>query len=215
MKNNTRFLWMALLAMASVSMAVASEPEEAGEADAQAEDGWQLVFSDAFDREELGEDWQVLSGDWRIEDGTLVGRGQLMVDRSMLGYHRLEFTAESDDPTDLSPVIHSGPSGFSSGYLLQFGGLDNTYNVARRKGKDISTDYKHMIEPGKVHRIVAEFDGEHVRLTVDGQLVHEYKEESPLLGEHHAQAGLYIYKPSRIHQIKLYQKVQGDKPDDE
>ncbi len=171
---------------------------------AESEDGWNLVFNDEFDRDEIGEGWTVYSGDWNIENGSLVGKGQIYVTKAFPGNHRIVFEAESDEPNDLSPFIHAGERGFVSGYFLQFGGLDNAFNVARRLGKDMSTDYWHMIEPGQVHKIIAEFDGRHVRLTVDGETVHEYEENDPLTGEAHQRVGLYIHNQSRVHAVKVY-----------
>ena len=36
--------------------------------------GWQVVFSDKFDGDKVGEHWKVVYGDWSIEDGALKGR---------------------------------------------------------------------------------------------------------------------------------------------
>lgn len=171
---------------------------------------WELVFSDDFDRDAIGDEWKVYAGEWGIENGSLVGRGEIYVNRSFPGNQRVEFSAESDNPNDLSPFIHAGEVGFASGYFLQFGGMGNELNVARRLGKDISVDYWHMIVPGQVHKIVAEFDGTHVRLTVDGETVHEYEEKNPLQGESHQRVGFYVYNKSRIHDVKIYLQKTND-----
>jgi hypothetical protein len=42
--------------------------------DAPDTDKWNVVFSDKFDREKVGERWKVVYGDWTIEDGALKGR---------------------------------------------------------------------------------------------------------------------------------------------
>ncbi len=99
--------------------------------------GWELVFEDDFDRDELGEDWEVVSGNWKVEDGYLQGSGTLISSRGFPGrerendtialpgeaspaFQRLEFEAQSDvDPIlmpgtvpevsmgDLSSFIHA------------------------------------------------------------------------------------------------------------
>lgn len=79
-------------------------PEKAEEA------GWEPVFTDNFDRKELGENWKVVSGKWEIKDGNLHGSGTLLCTKNFpardetgqiypggfaLGYIRMEFEATS------------------------------------------------------------------------------------------------------------------------
>ncbi len=40
---------------------------------------WELIFEDNFTRTELGEQWQVLDGDWSIVDNSLVGSGFITI----------------------------------------------------------------------------------------------------------------------------------------
>ena len=179
--------------------------------------GWQLVFSDDFEREEIGDDWKFLDlrgagvegeGEWSIRGDGLEGFGGAVINRRFRGRHRVVVYASSENPCDLSPFIHASlRHGWRGGYLLQFGGHQNTRNEARRFGLEhIGYDTQHMIEPGRVHRIVGEFDGENVRLEVDGKEVHRYYETSPLIGEHHERVGIYIHNPGRIERVKVYLK---------
>ena len=39
---------------------------------------WTVQFADDFEREQLGNDWQILNGRWKIADGKLVGKGELL-----------------------------------------------------------------------------------------------------------------------------------------
>lgn len=172
----------------------------------EAKDGFRLVFSDDFAGKEAGDNWKVLEGSWKISEGRLTGKGQIIINRPFSGYQRVEFSAVSEDPGDLSPFIHSDGSGWRKGYFLQFGGMNNTFNAARRSMQEISLDYLHMAEPGKVHNIVAECDGEYVRLTVDDEIVHQYREKAPLLGKEHERIGFYFYKPGSICKVKVYVK---------
>lgn len=70
------------------------------------EAGWELILDDNFDRKEIGENWQVMDGTWKIEDGCMVGSGmliskdsfppkdetfQIYPDGNALGYIRMEF----------------------------------------------------------------------------------------------------------------------------
>lgn len=103
-----------------------------------ADDGdWELIFTDTFDREELGENWEVVGGSWKIDDGALVGSGTLISSRGFPGrdpdrtlpgttppgFIRLEFKARTDvqapafsfgappkaTVSDLSSFIHAEP----------------------------------------------------------------------------------------------------------
>lgn len=72
--------------------------------------GWEHVFTDDFDRKELGGNWKVMSGNWEIKDGNLHGSGTLLCTKNFpardetgliypggfaLGYIRMEFEATS------------------------------------------------------------------------------------------------------------------------
>ena len=79
------------------------------------EAGWELVFSDDFDRDELGNDWKVVGGKWEVKDGALHGGGVLISTRIFSGagapaYQRMEFDASVDMTkgriSDMSPMLH-------------------------------------------------------------------------------------------------------------
>ena len=172
---------------------------------------WKLVFSDDFERPSLGKDWASLSGKWRIAAGKLacgeLSDNQILLTRSFPGFQRVEFDAlaEGKRPCDLSTFIHSGPAGSPCGYFLQFGGSGNTFNSLRRDGVFTTCQCeKRFITPGKVHKIVAEFDGAAARLTVDGQVVLEYLDAAPVLGAGHDKLGFYIYTSGAVDNVRVY-----------
>lgn len=144
------------------------------------ESGWTLAFEDRFDRAELGPDWQVIEGEWRIENGKLVGKGHLGCMRSFPGCQRIEFEAVTDaeTPCDLSGILSSVPGGpsFRTGAFMGFGSNNNIgskiviFNrVAAR------TDVSHAkITRGKKHHVRCETDNEIWRLIVDGKIAIEY-----------------------------------------
>ncbi len=179
-------------------------------ASAKSVQDWTLVFSDDFEREELGENWKVLHGDWHIEAGKLVtsgGYGEIAINKRFPGCHRIEFEAmtRAERPCDFSPVIQSAGAGFEGGYLLQFGGGGNTVNRILR-GDDVLEDRSadRFIQAGEVHKVAAEFDGDAVRLTVDGSIIVEGHEAAPLLGEGHDMVGLYIYCDATVDNVRVY-----------
>lgn len=184
------------------------------------EAGWTLTFEDRFDRTDLGEDWRAIDGAWQVEDGWLMSHGGTLVsERRFPGLQRLEFEAVTHvEPfpffgpdteamvqySDLSSFIHAGSDGFATGYFMQFGGRNNTVSQLLRTGNVLDVSREHLIEPGKVHHIVAENDGEQVRLIVDGTLVVAWPERAPLLGEAHERVGFYFWTGARIRNVRVY-----------
>ena len=132
------------------------------EATSPEDDGWELVFSDAFDRDELGDDWQVAAGEWELVDGAVRGTGFLFSahgipsDKERIGYQRMAFHVVTDVKvmdflgtgannsnvriTDIDALLHAtAPPNtqkvnelLNTGYFFQFGGYWNTQNQLRR-----------------------------------------------------------------------------------
>jgi len=173
---------------------------------------WDLAFSDDFERDQLGDDWKVLVGEWRTEGGKLVSTGshaEIVITRKFPGCQRLEFEAMTNAarPCDFSPSIQGAGLGTAraTGYLLQFGGAGNTLNRILRNDQQIEDrSVQRFIEPGKVHHVVAELDGDTVRLIVDGYTIMEARDYPPLLGPGHETVGLYIYAETAIDNIKVF-----------
>jgi hypothetical protein len=180
---------------------------------------WELAFSDDFKRAELGPDWKALTGKWSIENGCLVskGDGTLISTRKFPGLQKVTFDAvvtPSNLVSTINPFIHAGPKGQATGYQLQFGIKDNSASTIIRKGKPLRFS-QVVIEPGKSHSFVAEYDGLNVRHTLDGKVVAAYPEEKPILGEVHEQLGFYVNNATvKISNLKVYtaKAVNKDAP---
>jgi len=69
-------------AVTLAALATVRPPVQGSAADAT---GWELIFTDTFDREELGKNWEVVEGSWKLEDGALVGCGTLISSRGFPG----------------------------------------------------------------------------------------------------------------------------------
>ncbi len=175
---------------------------------------WKLVLSDDFDRDDIGKDWEVAEGGWTIQDGALVsepGGGKVLTSRAYPGLHRIEIVAaapptQAGKVSDLSPLIHTGNSELRMqlGYMLQFGGRNNTRNAVIRNGTIVDQNQQLHITPGKDHLIVAEYDGKHVRLIVDNQVVLQYQEDQPLVNMANQRLGFYSWTGTRIRSIRIY-----------
>jgi hypothetical protein len=173
---------------------------------------WDLAFSDDFERDQLGDDWKVLFGEWHIEAGKLVatgGHAEIAITKKFPGCQRIEFDAmtNAERPCDFSPSIQGAARGTvrDTGYLLQFGGAGNTLNRILRNDQQIEDrSVQRFIEAGKVHHLVAELDGNAIRLTVDGYIIMEAEDLQPLVGVEHEMVGLYLYSESVIDNVKVF-----------
>lgn len=212
-----------LICVCAVMLFFASGCEDADKnADAQVGE-WELVFSDDFERNKLGDDWIVLEGYWKVESGYLKGNGAIMTKKGFPGLQRIEF----DAVTDVQPWWEGGPVTISDlscfiqaktqrskmrwedvGYFFQFGGFNNTVNRIRRYGSIIVEDESPeiLIVPDKKHRIVVENDQGLLRFYVDGDLLFEYEEESLELKEGYDRVGLYMYTDAKVDNVKIYTK---------
>lgn len=169
---------------------------------------WRLAFSDDFENGELSENWKIVHGSWRVENGALVTKGGTLVSaKPLTGLQRIEFDAVAANETcsDLSSFIQAGEKDFlKTGYFAQFGGAGNTVNGLRRQGVTLEKRNKPKITPGKVHKIVTECDGNHVRLIVDGETIFDHVDDHPLLGEGHDRLGFYFWTPTSIDNVKVF-----------
>lgn len=184
---------------------------------ARPEPEWELAFEDDFSRDEIGDDWEPLLGQWEVEDGMLRSgseHAEIIIARPFTGLHRFELEimtpADTVRPCDFSPAIHSNARDVEGrlhtvGYWLQFGGAGNTLNRILRDGAEMeATSLDVFIEPGRVHEMVAEFDGEMVRLVVDGVTVMEAPDSAPLLGQDRRTVGLVTYNVARVQSVRVY-----------
>ena len=131
---------------------------------------WRLVFEDAFERPELGGNWDMIQGHGRIVDSRLYifsreqpNPAHAMMTRGFANDVRLEFDAQVDPDKpacDIACGLGGNPFvGF--GYLLQFGAWNNQVNQLSSpiKVKGVRQLDEHppfLIEYGKTYSCVAE-----------------------------------------------------------
>jgi len=201
--------------------------------DAAEKAGWTLVFSDDFKRTELGKDWVVVDGNWKVENGFLHGSGMLISAHGFPsdyppGFLRMEFEAASDvkpiiffkdQPkpkvglSDLSSFIHAQPleknkNPLGSGYFFQFGGQMNTLNKLLKNGQQRQLDEapKKLISQDTTHKVVVENDRGQLRFFVDGELVLHDADKQPVAGVGYDRVGFYFYTAFKISSVKVYVK---------
>lgn len=196
------------------------------------ESGWELVFSDDFERDTLGNAWIPRTGTWTIEDGALRGSGILVSAEGFpggdaVGFQRMEFTASTDVKPmaalgpqakdavrvcDISAMLHANPDQdkrlFQSGYFFQFGGQWNTKNGIRKNGAPLAADEAPdtLITVDKRHQIVIQNDQGKVSLFVDGESVLHSTEADSILGSGFDHVGWYFETAAKVYDVKIYVK---------
>lgn len=190
---------------------------------ADTDDAWTRRFSDDFERGELGPDWQVLEGTWRIADGRLVGRGTILCTRRLPGSQRVRYQAmaQQDEPGDLSAFLSAGPSGLKSGAFFGFGSEGNQRSKLTLDGREVARS-DATIKRGVWHDIVCARDGVQLRQTIDDKpsithrnggspIVRSWREgvllveeRVELSGPEHVYVGLYSHAGGAFDDVHVF-----------
>ncbi len=196
------------------------------------EAGWAPLFVDDFDRDELGDHWEIEEGQWTVDGGYLRGDGILFsaagLPDGQVGYLRMEFDVMTDleavqmspdsppavpSPNDFSSFIHSidprqsGVNALRTGYFFQFGGYFNQRNrIARNFEPVITTMSEGVIEVDKPYTIVVENDVGVLRFWVNGELLFEETDPAPIIGGDNDRYGLFFMTKAKVSQVRVYIK---------
>ncbi|MFH0937984.1 MAG: hypothetical protein V1899_01675 [Planctomycetota bacterium] len=180
-----------------------------------------IIFSDDFDRPELGGNWIVEEGTWqsgramgKTPDGVIGTNGKkypdtfLWTKQSFKGDLSVEFEAEclAAIPQDINFVINGQAPNYPPPekplYLFGLGGWGNTMSGVER-----APDYKwkmltglFTIEKNKIYKVLAGRLGSKFYLFVDGKLIVETADPNPLPNE--GQFAFHVYE-STVRYSKL------------
>lgn len=164
------------------------------------------VFSDSFDRAELGPDWRVTAppGVYRIVDGELVVRGA----RNHPAWLVRELPRDAVIEVDVSSMSNDGDikveawgdgKSFateleytSSGYVFIHGGWKNRITALCRleeHGHDRQHRQDRPVMPGKKYHYLIARKGRSVKWFIDGELALQLEDPAPLEGPGHAYFG--------------------------
>ena len=164
------------------------------------------VFSDNFDRVELGSDWRVTAppGTYRLENGELVVRGAhnhpawlgqplprdavIEVDvRSLSADGDIKVEAWGDGKSFATEAEYT-----SSGYVFIHGGWHNRITALCRQeehGHDRQTRSDRPVVPGQRYHYLIARQGRNVKWFIDGELALQFDDPAPLEGPGHAYFG--------------------------
>lgn len=160
-------------------------------------EGGALVFSDDFERGDLGSDWiapQV--GEWDIDNGRLRANKVpvyeqrnkgVWLQRRLPAKTRIEFEAEVlSDKGDVKCEVFAKEAAHESGYSIIFGGWNNTINTIARRGEhEASRAIQRPHQPVKSHvvqRWAVVRNDNVVRWYVDGAFMLAYDDSDPVRG---------------------------------
>lgn len=160
--------------------------------------GGKLVFEDNFERGELGDAWTTEGSTWRIVDGWVhddaARNAGLWLDRELPERVRIQFKARSDMPTDgsgfrgdLKCEVFARTPSHQGGYILIYGGWENTINTIARldeHGADRLEDLKGRVVAGKVYEWTIVRTDSTLRWYVDGKPFLAYEDREPIDGRY-------------------------------
>lgn len=195
--------------------AAVAPPSSAGAVELPARPPITAPFEDAFDRAEVGPDWNVLSPKWKIQNGRLCVRGAknrgVWLLRKLPVNARIEFDAiaeasEGDLKVELWGDGQSGATSTSynnaTSYLAILGGWKNSKHVLARldeHGDDrlemdvepgADDERARPVEAGQPYRFKVERkDGKTVGWSVNGLAYFELPDDDPLVGPGHEHLG--------------------------
>lgn len=158
------------------------------------------VFEDHFERAELGDAWRTTGPGAEIHDGALVVRDLQnhpvwLVPPLPLDF-RIEFDAwTTTDEGDLKVEVAgdgkssaTSPNYVASGYVVIFGGWNNTLNAIVRRnehGSDRQTTREPRVAAGQRYHFALTRQGSELRWELDGREVLTFDDLEPLRGPGH------------------------------
>lgn len=157
----------------------------------------EIIFREEFDRAELGERWHSTGEGVRIHNGMLVVDGirnhPLWLELDLPDDVRVEFDAwATTDEGDIKVELFgdgvsfaTSPNYIASGYVVIFGGWNNTLSALVRKnehGTQRATSSDVKVLPDKRYHFVLTRTGSELHWEVNGSELLVYEDDQPLRG---------------------------------
>ena len=212
-------LIVAVVALAGCETREIGEPESAKQPSQEGK----LVFSDDFQRQELGSDWkrgkgEEGAGEWKIEEGWVTGSNikndPLWLDQPLPKQVRVEFDARAEsNEGDLKAEIFGDGTHHATGYILIFGGWDNKLDVIARldeHGEDRRQQPSQSVEKGRTYHWTIERTEGTLRWYIDGKRFMTYDDSKPLTGKGHRHFAFNDWTaPVRFDNVEVYDLSGG------
>ena len=165
---------------------------------------WHPVASDDFGRAELSANWLTLRGRWQVENGVLrcSETSFLALKTEVTAPVRIEFNARSDHPGDLTGFWGTRPDAYKGGYFIGFASNGNTGNKILRLGQVVAENDAPVAEPGRWYHVIAQVLADRAQLIVDGTLVLEHVDSTPVQGAD--TAGIIAWSEAEFDNVRVY-----------
>ena len=149
-----------------------------------------LIFKDTFERSEIGENYEIQGGDWRIENGklrcgTAKNRNLVLksVDLPQNGIVELTMKSHSDAVDVKFNLWGDGKiHDHGDGYTFILGGWNNRISVISKlhEHEKKRSEKKEKLEKETLYKIKVERLSNKIKWFVNGELFLEYNDEMPL-----------------------------------
>ena len=150
-----------------------------------------LVFEDSFDRAEIGENYEIQGGDWRISDGklrckTAKNRNLVLKSVDLPQNAVIELTMKClSDAVDVKFNLWGDgkPHDHGDGYTFILGGWKNRVSIISKLDeheKNRSEKRNAGLEKGKLYKVKVERRSNKIKWFVNDELFLEYFDETPL-----------------------------------
>lgn len=154
-----------------------------------------VPFHDDFERGtvELGDHYHATGGFWRIQEGWLYSPGvknnPLWLQAKLPRDVAVEFDVRADDAAgDVKCEIFGNGRDHASGYILVFGGWNNTISALARldeHGPDRKERRDRKVEKGRTYHFKVVRQGRKLDWFIDGELFLSWDDAAPLEGSGH------------------------------
>ncbi len=163
------------------------------------DESWVQVFSDDFERSEVGPSYGVLSGRWGLAYGALRGEGSGFVNIDVMqhfgGEVRIELDAvvpRASPKREIAVFLCRDAAEVQEGYYL---GAGADYRVAAidRNGIEVAVSLMSQIEPDHPYHVTIERRRDVLEMSIDGATVIRYQDPIPLNPAEHGRVRIGTY----------------------
>jgi hypothetical protein len=150
----------------------------------------EIVFEDTFERSELGKNYKIQGGDWKIEEGAVTSskaenRNLVLTGVTLPQNGVIELTMRSEsDGVDVkfNAWGDGGIHDHGDGYSFILGGWQNRVSVISKlhEHEKKRVENREKLEKGKKYKVRVARNGNNIKWFVDGRLFLEYDDPNPL-----------------------------------
>lgn len=162
-------------------------------------ENWVQVFSDDFERSEVGPSYGVSSGRWGLAYGALRGEGSGFVNIDVLQHFGGEVRVELDAVVprasakrEIAVFLCRDTAEVQDGYYL---GAGADYRVAAidRNGIEVAVALMSQIEPDRPYHVTIQRRRDLLEMSIDGTTVVRYQDPIPLNPAEHGRVRIGTY----------------------